>query len=117
MRGGYSDMLAQRSHEQTSSDKLSAAATKEDAHRPKRVKRKLSYKESQALEQALIKMDRLSAEVSQLEVEIEDPALFERDPQKFQESVNLLGERRSQLEMIEEEWLRLETLKEELESQ
>ena len=115
--GGYSDMLAQRSHEQISSDKSSAAATKEDAYRPKRVKRKLSYKESQALEQALIEMDRLSAEVSQLEVKIEDPGLFERDPQNFQESVNLLGERRSQLEIIEEEWLRLETLKEELESQ
>ena len=110
--GGYSDMLAQRTV--TVSDEHSKVVR--SAERRQRVKKKLSYQESKALQTAQDSIERLGDEISELERELDDPTLFERDPERFQIVIKSLDTKRGALELAEEEWLRLEMLKEELEN-
>ena len=111
--GGYSDMLTQRAasvpREQTTSERPAE-------RRQQRVKKKLSYQENKALESAQTSMEKISAEIDNLERELEDPSLFERDADRFQSVISSLDTKRAELEVAEEEWLRLEMLREELES-
>lgn len=113
--GGYSDMLSQKAlaiTQDASKSKAQTTSTKGS----QRAKKKLSYKENKALEAASLQMEQLSEELQQLEADIADPSLFERDPNLFQSKIERLGTLKTELEEVEEEWLRLETLKEELES-
>ncbi len=113
--GGYSDMLSQKALAITQNASKSKAQTT-STKGSQRAKKKLSYKESKALEAASLQMEQLSEELQQLEADIADPSLFERDPNLFQSKIERLGTLKTELEEVEEEWLRLETLKEELES-
>lgn len=115
--GGYSDMLAQRAHHNVENEFLDQQAELDKGQQRPKVKKKLSYKEAQALESATVEMERISAVIEMLEADIADPTLFERDPKAFQDKIEALGQYRSELEEAEEEWLRLETLREELEGQ
>ena len=112
--GGYSDMLKQRAMtlQQTKAD---AKPTIPPSSTSKRTKKKLSYKENKALEAASLQMEQLSEDMLTLEDAIADPSLFERDPKLFQSKIDLLAKVKTELEEVEEEWLRLETLREELE--
>ena len=111
--GGYSDMLTQRAIESAPSQPQSKSAS---GGRPQRIKKKLSYQENKSLEAAQAAIERLGVEISELEIELDDPSLFERDPNRFQWVISTLDTKRAELDASEEEWLRLEMLKEELES-
>lgn len=109
--GGYQDMLSQRAA-------LNAPTLSEEEsgkkRRAPRAKQKLSYRENQALEAAQASIERLNVEIAELESELADSTLFERDPTRFQDVITALDERRASLESAEEEWLELEMLREEL---
>ena len=112
--GGYSDMLEQRAMT-LQQNKVDAKPTISSSNTSKRTKKKLSYKENKALEAASLQMEQLSEDMLTLENEIADPNLFERDPKLFQSKIDQLAKAKTELEDVEEEWLRLETLREELE--
>jgi ABC transport system ATP-binding/permease protein len=116
--GGYTDMLAQKAstlnHLEQNALKSTNLLTNQTS---KRAKKKLSYKENKALETAQEDMERYGDLLDQLEREISDPSLFEKAPEDFQKKINQMGELRIKLEEAEEEWLRLEAIKEELEAQ
>ncbi len=128
--GGYSDMLFQR----TSNDegigkskhaghkfakkKGAQSAGKTDSHQLSSLPhaRKLSYKDKHALETLPAKMDALVIEVATLQEKLEDPDLYNRDAQAFQKTADALKQAETDLAACEEEWLRLEMLREELEN-
>lgn len=113
--GGYSDMLSQRSRFKEKSTHHKTKAIDQTVSVPKRNKKKLSYKENKALETATLDVEHFGQLLDTLEQELADPSLFESDPEAFQTKIDQIADLRQKLESAEEEWLRLETLKEELE--
>ncbi|KRA00373.1 elongation factor 3 [Mesorhizobium sp. Root157] len=122
--GGYSDMLAQRGGTRLDDRKLRArsaggeavaAAERAEQTEPKVPAKKLSFKQKFALENLPSKMAAVSASIAALENNIADPAFYERDPKGFQKIIAALDKERVTLAALEEEWLELEMLREELE--
>lgn len=119
--GGYSDMLAQRGGTKLEDRKArNGQAAEPKAEKPraeasKEPARKLSFKQKFALENLPKKIDAVTASIARLENNIADPAFYERDPVGFQKTIAALDKERSDLAVLEEEWLELEMLREELE--
>jgi ATP-binding cassette subfamily F protein uup len=119
--GGYSDMLAQRGGTRLSDRRAlakpgAAAAKSSDTPATEaKASRKLSFKQKFALESMPKKMAAVSASISALEKNIADPAFYSRDPASFQKTIAALDKERATLAALEEEWLELEMLREEME--
>ncbi len=78
-------------------------------------KRKLSFKEQQALKTLPKLIDALQREISTLETALNDPALYTKDPGGATDMATRLEAARTALETKELEWLELEVLRESLE--
>ncbi|GLI21577.1 ATP-binding cassette subfamily F protein uup [Xanthobacter flavus] len=124
--GGYSDMLSQRGRGVEARDKSTPAAKAKGGEQKPDAgkgtggaaaggKRRLSFHEQHALKTLPKTMDDLRAKLEKLAAEIADPALYARDPARFDKASAALAETQAALDAAEEEWLRLEILKEELE--
>jgi ATP-binding cassette subfamily F protein uup len=119
--GGYSDMVAQRGRGVTA--KPSAAGTPAPAAKPKApaatdaapARRKLSFKDKHALETLPATMDALHAEIARIDAALADAGLYARDPRRFETLTAAAAKAHAALAAAEEEWLRLEMLREELE--
>lgn len=119
--GGYSDMLAQRrgqQEEQRRADKEKPAARAEAAaaEPSKAQKSKLSFKQKFAIDNLPKQMGAKEAEIAGFEKRMADPQFFSRDPDGFSKTAKALEKAREELGRMEEEWLELEMLREELES-
>ncbi len=119
--GGYSDMLAQRGgtkldDRKARKDQAAGQAPKPEAAAPKGPAKKLSFKQKFALENLPKKIEAVTESIARLENNIADPAFYERDPASFQKTIAALDKERATLEALEEEWLELEMLREELEA-
>ena len=140
--GGYSDMLAQRKGRDlekgsvgrsergvgramgsrtSGSDPSHDMAVKtrdvvrEGSDPSPRSKRKLSFKEKHALDTLPPTIDKLAAEIGKLQAKLADPALYTRDPAAFQATTSRLAAAQRELSAAEEQWLELETMREEME--
>src|SRR5690606_39939602 len=94
--------------------KASATAEK-PSPKPRRPARKLSDKQKFALETLPGKMEEASVEIGRLEAQLADPALYAREPAAYQKLAAALEAERAKLAAMEEEWLQLEMLREEIE--
>jgi ATP-binding cassette subfamily F protein uup len=121
--GGYRDMVAQRGAGMITDAKLANAETpkKKTASKPvggsSSTKLKMSYKDKYALETLPDTMAKLEVEIAALEGKLADPNLFTKDPDAFQTATDSLTEKVKALSDAEEEWLRIEMLREEIEAQ
>jgi len=131
--GGYSDMLVQRALGSAAATKLgkqqeggkrAGGAGAERAARDRTVsrpvstpspKRKLSFKEKHALETLPDQMQALESKIANLKGRLADPEFYDRDLAAFKETADALVEAQAEMATSEEEWLRLEILREELE--
>jgi ATP-binding cassette subfamily F protein uup len=120
--GGYSDMLSQRGASKLDDRKLRARTAGEDerpATKPqdtaKAASKKLSYKQKFALESLPKKIEAATDAINRLEDQIADPGFYDRDPVGFQRTIAALDKERAALVTMEEEWLELEMLREEIE--
>ncbi|MEO3389112.1 ABC-F family ATP-binding cassette domain-containing protein [Mesorhizobium sp. CAU 1741] len=118
--GGYSDMLAQRGGQKLD-DRAQRARKDEPAKKepaapvkPANTK-KLSYKQKFALETLPKQMMEAEAKISTLEQKMADPAFYTRDPDGFARVAAEIDALRGKLTAMEEEWLELEMLREEIE--
>jgi ABC transport system ATP-binding/permease protein len=118
--GGYTDMMAQRKGAQD--EKRKADKAKAEAAGPAKAsgeaqkgKGKLSYKQKFALENLPKEMEKAQAEMAAREAKMADANLFTKDPASFNRIAGELEKLREKLAQMEEEWLELEMLREELE--
>jgi len=116
--GGYTDMVTQRgigieAAEQAKAEKLKSASTSSGVARKKQ---KMSYKDKYALENLPARIDALQGEIDKLQKSMADPDLYRKDPAAFDETAAALTTAQAGLVAAEEEWLVLETLKEQTES-
>ena len=120
--GGYSDMLAQRAGSGESVAPKSRPATRSadttDASEPApsaaAAPRKLSYKQTQALEALPKQMAKLEAEIAALGSRLADADLFTRDPAAFHAASTRLAAAEAELAEAEHAWLELELLRDEI---
>ncbi|MDO5893909.1 ABC-F family ATP-binding cassette domain-containing protein [Agrobacterium sp. Azo12] len=119
--GGYSDMMAQRkgaaeekrrAEKQEKAKSTSSSTVSDDA--PK-AKGKLSFKQKFALENLPKEMEKAQIEIAKREEKMADPNLFTKDPTAFGKLADEMEKLRHKLVTMEEEWLELEMLREELE--
>jgi ATP-binding cassette subfamily F protein uup len=123
--GGYSDMLGQRGgkvldERKTRARVAQAASTMASASgapaaAAKAPSKKLSYKQKFALETLPQKIAEAEKAIAILEAKLADPAVFSRDPATFNRTAAELEKARTQVAAMEEEWLELEMLREEME--
>lgn len=120
--GGYSDMLAQRRGLEAESRKAEkverertqpAASGKPGAEA--KARGKLSYKQKFALETLPADIAKCEAAIAACEAKMADPSLFAKDPSRFNRLADELETLRSSQSQMEEQWLELELLREELE--
>lgn len=76
---------------------------------------RLSYKDKFALENLPKQMAELERDIKIQQNKLGQPDLFAKNPDKFNESSNLLAKAMEQLAALEEQWLALEMKREELE--
>lgn len=116
--GGFSDYVAQRPPQETSKPapkKQSAKKSPAAKPPPTSAKRKLTFKEQRNLVEFPKKLERLQAEVAELENFLGDPQNFQKKPEAFQTSADRLTAAKSELAATEDDWLELEMLREEIE--
>jgi ATP-binding cassette subfamily F protein uup len=118
--GGYSDMLAQRGAP-PSLEPPADVAEKPKAALPAtpsapKPKRKLSFAEQHALKTLPGRIEKLTAEQKRLEEILSAPDLYRKDPTAFTKATMALAMTRADLTRAEEDWLRTELLREELEA-
>jgi ATP-binding cassette subfamily F protein uup len=118
--GGYSDMVAQRGFGVT---KPASAKPRRDEPSPEAPPRpaaaaaraKLSFKHKHALETLPREIEELSQEIARLTAALADPNFYGRDPQRFGDASKRLTAVQTRRSAAEDEWLMLETLREDLE--
>ncbi|MBK8209513.1 MAG: ATP-binding cassette domain-containing protein [Rhodospirillales bacterium] len=120
--GGYTDMLAQRGRAIEGRnlpsvdpvpqpvEAIVAAPTPGQSPR-----RRLSFKQQQALRTLPDRIEALHATLAALHKALSDPALYARDRTEFARRSAELAAAESDLRVAEEEWLALEILREEIE--
>ncbi len=78
-------------------------------------RKKLSFNQQHALKTLPERLERTEKELASLQEVLLDPALYSRYPDKYAATADALSEKQAELEGLEEEWLELEMLREELE--
>ena len=100
---------------QPSSQGARAKKPREKAERARpEAKRRLSFKEKHALETLPATMEKLRATAAKLHAILDDHALYERDPKRFNDASALLAKTEAEIAAAEDQWLELEILREEI---
>ncbi|HTO85069.1 MAG TPA: ATP-binding cassette domain-containing protein [Methylomirabilota bacterium] len=115
--GGYSDMLAQRGAAIEAKPAVRPASPRPApaGNAERQPRRRLSFAERQVLATSPGRIEALTDEIRRLEVALSDPNFYGRDPAGFTTAGRALETARSTLAAAEEEWLRVELLREEIE--
>lgn len=119
--GGYSDMLGQRGGDlargKAPARRAESSASVQPEPSTARPRRKLTFDQQKQLETLPGAMEKIGTVIGKLQARIADPTLYERDRKAFDDTMALLGKAQGELEKLEERWLELEMLREEIESQ
>jgi ABC transport system ATP-binding/permease protein len=121
--GGYSDMLAQRGADlaratraaalKTETSKTAPDAARSVVERPP-AKRRMRFKDTHALETLPKTIAAFQTQANELQAKLADPQFYARDRAGFEKVTVTLGELQRKIAAAEEQWLELETLREEL---
>jgi ATP-binding cassette subfamily F protein uup len=117
--GGYSDMVAQRGEGVTAratTKGVKAQREKTEAPTASSRQARLSFKDKHALERLPARIAALEAEIGQLSRTIADPELYARNRAAFDGASAALASAQAELAQAEDEWLRLEELREQVEA-
>ncbi len=129
--GGYSDMVAQRGHgvapapsgrgrsaERSRRERASPprqAPGETPGQSPQRPQRKLSFRQAHDLRSLPARIEASGIEIAALRRTLSDPGLYARDRAAFDRAAAALSAAEADLAAAEEEWLRLEMLREDVE--
>jgi ATP-binding cassette subfamily F protein uup len=112
--GGYSDYLLQRPPPKEAVAASRPTPRPETSTPKAEARRKLSYKQQRALDDLPRRIETLHAEIAALNSRLADATLYARDPSAFNTAMTRLSTTQAALTAAEDEWLELETLREEL---
>ncbi|MEM8742509.1 MAG: ATP-binding cassette domain-containing protein, partial [Pseudomonadota bacterium] len=127
--GGWTDMQAQKTAGQVAAPEArpakpgakptkppnsKAGTASADTATPRAKAARLSFKQSHRLETLPGEIDRVAAEIDKLSEFLADPDLYTKSPDKFTKATEALSERQGRLAAMEDEWLELETLRDEI---
>jgi ATP-binding cassette subfamily F protein uup len=114
--GGYSDMVAQRGQGVAAKEpgKTVAARAPKERKLSGSSRRKLSFAEKHGLETLPSRIAALTGEISHLQSQLSDCALYARDPKRFSELSAKLEAAEAERTAAETRWLELEMLREEI---
>ena len=118
--GGYSDMLAQRGAD-LKREAVKAAPVEQEKKEtnasaaPSAQKRRLSFNEKHALETLPKTIEKLHAEIAGQQKLLDDPDLYRKDRNKFDQASTAIAKAQQELAAAEDRWLELEVLREEIE--
>jgi ABC transport system ATP-binding/permease protein len=119
--GGYSDMVAQRGMGVQAKAMQAVKLAEKSAADPTKPgstagsSRKLSFKERHALDTLPGLVDAMGRDIAKLAAVLAEPGLYARDRNRYDKAAAMLAELQAKRDTSEEEWLRLEMLREELE--
>ncbi|WP_280987954.1 ABC-F family ATP-binding cassette domain-containing protein [Georhizobium profundi] len=119
--GGFSDMMAQRklsadaAKKATAEKKAATAGNRDKAQPAAASSRKLSYKQKFALETLPKEIETKQAEIAAIEARMAKPDYFTKQAEAFARDAKALETLRGDVDRMEEEWLELEVLREEIE--
>ncbi len=114
--GGYSDMLAQRGQPEAGTpERARGGNSKPQPPRPSGGQ-KMTFKDKHALEALPKQIAAAEADVARLQKRLADPDLYRRDPAAFRTATGALTQAQASLAELEERWLALELMREELEA-
>jgi len=125
--GGYSTMMAQRKVEMkgrsakadrsSTLDKIAKddSASEQIAPSAEKKPAKLSYKDKYALETLPKQIEELEAQIAVHNKALEDPDLFTKNPKRFNEAMEGIAALTAEHQTLEEKWLELEMMREEIE--
>jgi len=114
--GGYSDLppdALPSTPRREAEMRVKAAIPATEAPRAA-AKRKLSFQEKHQLETLPAAMEKIRGVIVKLEARLADPQLYNRDPKTFADATALLDKAQTELAGLENRWLELEILREEL---
>ncbi len=119
--GGYSDMLAQRGQASPAgregrAEPVRSRVPAAPQARPAEKARKLSFKDKFALESLPKRMKELEEAITLHNATLGQSDLFRKDSGLFQKTADALKAAEAELAEVEEHWLKLEMLREEIES-
>lgn len=118
--GGYADMVSQRGRDMEARSKSEEAqqTSKPSKSGKSRAtsKAKMTFKDKYALETLPGKVKYLEKEIARLGHVLADATLYTRDPEGFEKATAELGAATDDMARAEEEWLRLEMLREEIDN-
>ncbi len=109
--GGYSDMVRQRGEGVAAEAAKPIASTAPRPERAAAAKRKLSFRDQRALDALPVKIEGMRAQLAELEARLGRQSSAD----KVQAWSAEYAGTKAEMEAAEEEWLRLEVLREELE--
>ncbi len=113
--GGYTDMTRQRGEgvkARKAREKVVKSVNNAENKTTTDKANKLSYKHKFRLEKLPEEMDAAQAEITELENQLADPQLFQKDPDGFSKIAKSLEAVKTRLDAMETEWLELEAMKE-----
>ena len=117
--GGYSDMVAQRG---AGVDRRPNAATRMAGARPvvpatvaAPLARRMTFRDRHLLETLPDLMAAVTRDIAKLEAVLAEPGLYSRDRARYDKAAALLADLQSRQALNEDNWLRLEMLREETE--
>lgn len=117
--GGYSDMVSQRGATPAARASISkvrdapSASSVEPAAKPSASK--MSFKDKHALETLPQEIEKLEGDIAKVNKALAEAGLFEKKPKRFNQLVKLLEKTQAELDGVEERWMELEMMREELE--
>jgi ATP-binding cassette subfamily F protein uup len=117
--GGYSDMLAQRGADLSRqppkrNGREAVKPAPSIAAEPPAARRRLTFKDQHALEALPKTIAALQDDMRKLQGKLDDPTFYARDRAAFEKVSVALGEVQQRIAAAEEQWLKLEMLREEL---
>lgn len=126
--GCYSDLLKEQKQNTKKSLKTAVKSpirdqssdmrrNSHDGIPPAPAKRKLSFKQAHQLKTLPSEIEALEKDIQILEKRIEDPDFYQKDAAAFHDTVNKLAQKREILDRLENTWLELEILQEEINNQ
>ncbi len=111
--GGYSDYRRNRPAAQSRTDPK--PRPKAVPVRPRAPTSKLGFRQQRRWDELPGEIERAQGRAGKLERMLADPGFYERDPERFAQAAELLSGARTEIAALEEEWLELALLREELE--